>query len=105
MGVKNHPSTNKNTNFDTQLELLSFVMKGLKYKKPKNYEDYEMEQEKDNTLAVVIGVTLIAIAGVFMLKSRETEHLQYSGETTAAAEAQVLSKAKSYNNDILSQVE
>lgn len=61
------------------------------------------EQEKDNTMTVVIAVTLIAIIGVFILKSRETEHLAGSGQTTAAAEAQVLAKHKDFNNDILSQ--
>jgi len=67
-------------------------------------EDYKMaEQEKDNTMTVVIAVTLIAIIGVFILKSRETEHLAVSGQTTAAAEAQVLAKHKDFNNDILSQ--
>lgn len=59
------------------------------------------EQEKDNTMTVVIAVTLIAIIGVFLLKSRETEHLQGSGETTAAAEAQVLKQHKDFNNDVL----
>lgn len=61
------------------------------------------EQEKDNTMTVVIAVTLIAIIGVFILKSRETEHLAVSGQTTVAAEAQVLAKHKDFNNDILSQ--
>lgn len=62
------------------------------------------EQEKDNTMTVVIAVTLVAIVGVFLLKSRETEHLNRSGETSAAAEAQVLSKHKDFNNDVLSQM-
>jgi len=61
------------------------------------------EQEKDNTMTVVIAVTLIAIIGVFLLKSRETEHLKGSGETTSAAEAQVLKSHKDFNNDVLSQ--
>ena len=61
------------------------------------------EQEKDNTMTVVIAVTLVAIIGVFLLKSRETEHLASKGETTAAAEAQVLSKHKDFNNDVLGQ--
>ena len=64
------------------------------------------EQEKDNTMAVVIGVTLVAIIGVFLLKADETKHLaNYSGETTAAAEAQVLSKHKDFNNDVLKAAE
>ncbi|MDD4913643.1 MAG: hypothetical protein PHW13_01225 [Methylococcales bacterium] len=61
------------------------------------------EQEKDNTLTVVIAVTLVAIVGVFMLKKDETKHLQYSAQTTPQAEAQVLAKKKDFNNDILSQ--
>ena len=61
------------------------------------------EQEKDNTMAVVIGVTLVAIIGVFLLKADETKHLKMSGETSTAAEAQVLAKHKDFNNDILSQ--
>ena len=61
------------------------------------------EQEKDNTFTVVAIVTAIAIAGVFMLKSRETDHLKYQAETSSAAEAQVLAKHKDFNNDILSQ--
>lgn len=61
------------------------------------------EQEKDNTLTVVIAVTLVAIVGVFMLKKDETKHLQYSAQTTPQAEAQVLAKRKDLNNDILSQ--
>ena len=61
------------------------------------------EQEKDNTFTVVAVVTAIAIAGVVMLKQDETKHLKYGGETSSAAEAQVLSKHKDFNNDVLSQ--
>lgn len=61
------------------------------------------EQEKDNTMAVVAGVTLIAIVGVFMLKSRETEHLKPAGDSNVKAEAQTLKARKDFNNDILSQ--
>jgi len=61
------------------------------------------EAEKDNTLTVVIAVTLVAIIGVFLLKQDETKHLQYSAQTTPQAEAQVLAKRKDLNNDILSQ--
>lgn len=63
------------------------------------------EQEKDNTMAVVIGVTLVAIIGVFLLKQDETKHLNYSGETSVAAEAQVLAKHKDFNNDVLKDAE
>ncbi|WP_347986962.1 hypothetical protein [Methylomonas sp. AM2-LC] len=61
------------------------------------------EQEKDNTLTVVIAVTLVAVIGVFLLKQDETKHLKLSGETSAQAEAQVLAKHKDFNNDVLSQ--
>ena len=61
------------------------------------------EQEKDNTMTVVIACTLIAVIGVFILKSRETEHLAVSAQTSSAAEAQVLAKHKDFNNDVLSQ--
>ncbi|WP_150046201.1 MULTISPECIES: hypothetical protein [Methylomonas] len=63
------------------------------------------EQEKDNTMTVVIAVTLIAIIGVFLLKSRETEHLKYGGASDVTQEAQVLKGHKDYNNDVLSQAE
>lgn len=64
------------------------------------------EQEKDNTMTVVIAVTLIAIIGVFLLKKDETKHLNaYSGETSAAAEAQVLKQHKDFNNDVLKAAE
>ena len=63
------------------------------------------EQEKDNTMTVVIAVTLIAIVGVFLLKSRETEHLSYGGASDVQQEAQVLKNHKDYNNDVLSGAE
>ncbi|MGD0958371.1 MAG: hypothetical protein ABSB19_01045 [Methylomonas sp.] len=61
------------------------------------------EQEKDNTMTVVIAVTLVAIVGVFLLKKDETKHLNMSAQTTPQAEAQVLAKHKDLNNDVLSQ--
>lgn len=63
------------------------------------------EQQKDNTMTVVIAVTLIAIVGVFLLKSRETEHLSYGGPSDVKQEAQVLKQHKDFNNDVLSQAE
>jgi hypothetical protein len=59
------------------------------------------EQEKDNTLTVVIAVTVIAIAGVLMLKKDEVKHLQMSASTTPQAEAAVLAKHRDLNNDVL----
>ena len=61
------------------------------------------EQEKDNTMLVVIGVTAIAIVGVLMLKADETKHLKPAGDTNVKAEAQVLKGHKDFNNDALSQ--
>lgn len=61
------------------------------------------EQEKDNTMTIVIAVTLIAAVGVFILKSRETEHLSYGGTSDVKQEAQVLKQHKDFNNDVLSQ--
>lgn len=64
------------------------------------------EKEKDNTMTVVIAVTVIAIIGVFLLKQDEVKHLNnMSGETTAAAEAQVLKAHKDFNNDVLKSAE
>ena len=63
------------------------------------------EESKDNTFAVVAGVTIIAIAGVMLLKSRETDHLKYQPETSSQAEAQVLAKHKDFNNNVLSQAQ
>jgi hypothetical protein len=59
------------------------------------------EQEKDNTLTIVIAVTVIAIAGVLMLKKDEVKHLQMSASTTPQAEAAVLKQHKDLNNDVL----
>jgi len=61
------------------------------------------EQEKDNTTLVFVICTALAIGGVLLLKSRETEHLKVSGPTNAAAEAQAFKAKKDFNNDILSQ--
>lgn len=61
------------------------------------------EQEKDNTMTVVIGVTVVAVIGVMLLKMDETKHLKAAGETNVAAEAQVLKAHKDFNNDVLKQ--
>ena len=85
-----------------QLELP--LLLGLKLLQQSKDEDLKMaEQEKDNTLTVVIAVTLIAIIGVFLLKQDETKHHKSSADTTASAEAQVLKAHKDFNNDVLSQ--
>ena len=62
------------------------------------------EQEKDNTTIVFVICTVLAIGGVLLLKSRETEHLKNSGPTTAKAEAEAFkAHKKDFNNDLLSQ--
>jgi len=44
------------------------------------------EQEKDNSTLYIGGIILIAIIGVFILKGRETEHLE-AGASTASSQA------------------
>ena len=44
------------------------------------------EQEKDRSTMYIGGIILIAIIGVFILKGRETEHLE-SGASTASSQA------------------
>ena len=56
------------------------------------------EEKKDNFLLIVGVMAAIAITGVVLLKSRETEHLTQSGPTTAQQEAQALQKRTNYNN-------
>ena len=58
------------------------------------------EEKKDNFLLYVGLATVFMIVVVVLLKKDEVKHLKMSAETTAAAEAQVLSKHKDYNNDI-----
>jgi len=57
----------------------------------------------DRTVVVFLLVTSLAIGGVLLLKSRETEHLKTSDPTSASAEAEVFKTKKDFNNDILSQ--
>ena len=45
-----------------------------------------MAEEKDNSTLYIGGIILIAVVGVFILKGRETEHLQ-SGASTASTQA------------------
>ncbi len=45
-----------------------------------------MAEEKDNSNLYIGGIILIAIIGVFILKGRETEHLE-SGASTASTQA------------------
>lgn len=57
------------------------------------------EEKQSNTYTIVVAVSaVLMIAFVMLLKGRETEHLQMSGPTTAEAEAQVLEKARDFNN-------
>jgi hypothetical protein len=68
-----------------QLELPLF--EGLNYYNNQMRINKMAEQEKDNTLTVVIAVTVVAIVGVLMLKKDEVKHLQMSASTTPQAEA------------------
>ncbi|BCG63297.1 MAG: hypothetical protein methR_P0996 [Methyloprofundus sp.] len=45
-----------------------------------------MAEEKDNSNMYIGGIILVAIIGVFILKGRETEHLQ-AGASTASTQA------------------
>ncbi len=57
------------------------------------------EQEKDNFLMIVGVIAAIAITGVVLLKSRETEHLKsQSASTNIQQDAEVLAKARDLNN-------
>ncbi|WP_031433606.1 hypothetical protein [Methylomarinum vadi] len=57
------------------------------------------EEKQSNTYTIVVAVSaIIMIAFVLLLKGRETEHLQMSSQTTPEAEAQVLQKARDFNN-------
>ena len=44
------------------------------------------EKEKDNSTLYIGGIILVAIIGVFILKGRETEHLQ-TGASTESSQA------------------
>lgn len=57
------------------------------------------EEKQSNTYTIVVAVSaVIMIAFVLILKGRETEHLKYQASTTPEAEAQVLEKARDFNN-------
>ena len=45
-----------------------------------------MAEEKDNSTLYIGGIILVAIIGVFILKGRETEHLE-AGASTASTQA------------------
>jgi hypothetical protein len=64
------------------------------------------EEQKDYTLATVVGVTALMILGVFAFKNLDVrnEHVAgkgFTAETTAQAEAAALAKHKDLNNDVL----
>ncbi len=59
------------------------------------------EEKQSNTYTIVVAVSaVLMIAFVMLLKGRETEHLSYSAQTTPEAEAQVMQKARDFNNKI-----
>jgi len=51
-----------------------------------NNEESKMAEEKDRSNLYIGGIILFAIIGVFILKGRETEHLE-SGASTASTQA------------------
>jgi len=59
------------------------------------------EKEKDNSTLYIGGIILIAVVGVFILKGRETEHLQSgaSTESTQAAFEAANDKRKTMKNN------
>ena len=52
------------------------------------------EQEKDNSNLYIGGIILIAIVGVFILKGRETEHLEAGASTESTQAAFEAASAK-----------
>jgi hypothetical protein len=87
---------------DCNLNIKVFIYKN-------NYltqEDSKMAEEKKDNFLLIVGVmAAISIAGVILLKSRETEHLKQSGPTDIKKEAQVLSQTKDLNNDLTKLLE
>ncbi|SHE19278.1 hypothetical protein [methanotrophic endosymbiont of Bathymodiolus puteoserpentis (Logatchev)] len=58
------------------------------------------EQKKDNTYIIIVAVcAFLAIGLVTILKSRETEHLNYQDNTTVQQEAQLFEGIKKYDNN------
>ena len=59
-----------------------------------------MAEEKDNSTLYIGGIILVAVIGVFILKGRETEHLQAgaSTESTQAAFDSANAKRKATRN-------
>lgn len=53
-----------------------------------------MAEEKDNSTLYIGGIILIAIIGVFILKGRETEHLQMGPSTESTQQAFEAANAK-----------
>jgi len=59
------------------------------------------EAEKNNNrtyILVVVVLSFFAVGLVTILKSRETEHLNYSDNTSVEQEAQLYEGAKRFNN-------
>ena len=59
------------------------------------------EEEKNNNrtyILVVVVMSFFAIGLVTILKSRETEHLNYMDNTSVEQEAQLYEGAKRFNN-------
>lgn len=64
-----------------------------------------MTEEKNNNKTFILIVTVcsfLVIGLVSILKERETEHLNYSKNTTVEQEAKLFKNVKDYNNVMLS---
>ena len=60
------------------------------------------EKSNNNTFILIIAVcSFLAIGLVSILKERETEHLDYSGNTSVEQEAELYKHVKDYNNVFL----
>ncbi|MCF7971409.1 MAG: hypothetical protein K9L22_09640 [Methylococcaceae bacterium] len=59
------------------------------------------KEKKDNTYIIIVAVcAFLAIGLVTILKSRETEHLNYSKDTKSVQqEAELFEGIKKYSND------
>jgi len=67
-----------------------------------------MTEEKSNNKTLILIVTVcsfIVIGLVSILKERETEHLQYSENTSVEQEAELYKNVKDYNNIALPETD
>ena len=59
----------------------------------------ESEEKSNKTFFLIVGVCAFLVIGlVSILKARETEHLNYSENTSVQQEAKLYEHVKDYNN-------